>query len=216
VRLDEAGVVFNQLFLTRTHNILGELLPEFGHIAETLRVIDVPRETNGQILRILMNADLEQAVGFLSMARQAVAAPSPEIPTELADVGRSSDDHWRWRFRMATRIASLLDAQRYGVVALYLFGSTKNATAGPGSDIDLLVHFRGGPEQREELRLWFAGWGQALAEMNFLRTGYRTDSLLEVHFVGDDEIDRHGSFATRIDAITDPARPLALGTALKP
>ena len=44
---------------------------------------------------------------------------------------------------MAERIAAELDRERFGVVALYLFGSVKNATAGPGSDIDLLVHFRG-------------------------------------------------------------------------
>ena len=70
----------------------------------------------------------------------------------------------------------------------YVFGSTKNATAGPGSDIDLLVHFRGPQQQREELALWLDGWSLCLAEMNYLRTGYRTDGLLDVHCVTDEDI----------------------------
>ena len=44
---------------------------------------------------------------------------------------------------MAERIAADLDAERFGVEALYVFGSVKNATAGPGSDIDLLIHVEG-------------------------------------------------------------------------
>ena len=39
--------------------------------------------------------------------------------------------------RMAERIARAIDAERYGVKAMYVIGSTKNATAGPSSDIDL-------------------------------------------------------------------------------
>ena len=32
---------------------------------------------------------------------------------------------------MAKRIAAEIDGERFGVVAIYLFGSTKNAAAGP-------------------------------------------------------------------------------------
>ena len=49
---------------------------------------------------------------------------------------------------MAERIAAELDAERFGVKGMYLCGSVKNATAGPGSDIDLLVHFSGNAQQR--------------------------------------------------------------------
>jgi len=60
-----------------------------------------------------------------------------------AAAARPGDDHWRWRLRMVQKIAAELDPERYGVKGLYLYGSTKNATAGPGSDIDVLVHFAG-------------------------------------------------------------------------
>ena len=111
---------------------------------------------------------------------------------------------------MVTHIASQLDGERFGVESLYVFGSTKNATAGPGSDIDILVHFRGSEKQREELMLWFEGWSLALAEVNYLRTGYKSDGLLDIHIVTDDDIARKTSYASKIGAVTDPARPLPL------
>ena len=94
--------------------------------------------------------------------------------------------------------------------AVYLLGSTKNASAGPKSDIDLLVHFRGTEKQRRDLKLWFEGWSLCLGEMNYLRTGYKSDGLLDVHIVTDDDIARRSSFAVKIGAVTDAARELAL------
>ena len=166
----------------------------------------LPLETGGLILRVLMNADLNQAVGFLSAPQQAVETSG--LPREIAD--RGTDEHWRWRFRMAQRIASELDPRKFGVKAFYLFGSTKNATAGPASDIDILLHFDGTEEQRNDLLLWLDGWSRCLNEVNFLRTGYRTEGLLDVHLVTDKDIAERSSFAVKIDAITDPARRLSM------
>ena len=111
----------------------------------------------------------------------------------------------------ATIIAEETDPARFGVVAMYVFGSTKNAMAGPGSDIDLLVHFRGSEEQRKDLMLWLQGWSLCLAEINFLRTGYRSDGLLDAHLVTDEDIANHTSYAVKIGAVTDAARELPLG-----
>jgi pyruvate, water dikinase len=101
------------------------------------------------------------------------------------------------------------------VVAMYVFGSTKNATAGPASDIDLLIHFRGEPEQQRMLELWLRGWSQCLDEINYLQTGYRTDGLLDAHIVTDEDIAKRTSYAVKIDAVTDAARPLALASTTK-
>ena len=59
------------------------MLPEFGHLTDTLRVIDVPRETSGLILRVLMNADLDQAVAFLSSPQQRIRQIESEIEISL-------------------------------------------------------------------------------------------------------------------------------------
>ena len=94
--------------------------------------------------------------------------------------------------------------------AAYVFGSTKNATAGPASDIDLLLHFVGTEEQRRALLAWLEGWSLCLGEINFLRTGHRVEGLLDVHLVTDEDIARRTSFAVKIDAVTDAARPLPM------
>jgi hypothetical protein len=62
---DEENVIFNEKFLLESKNILPEILPQYSKLSDTVRVIDVPKTTNGLILSILMNADLEKAVGFL-------------------------------------------------------------------------------------------------------------------------------------------------------
>lgn len=119
-------------------------------------------------------------------------------------------EFWRWRLQMAQRLAAELDPDRFGVKALYLVGSTKNATAGPASDIDLVVHIGGTDRQREELLLWLEGWSLCLDELNCLNTGHRTGGLLDVHLITDRDITDGTSYAIRIGASTDPARPLDL------
>ena len=203
---DDPATAFSELFFLRSRNVLQEVIPEFAYLAETLRVIDVSLETGGLILRVLMNSDLDQAIAFLSAPQQKI----PAVESESETTGQETNDHWRWRFRMAQKIAADLDPRKFGVNAFYLIGSTKNATAGPASDIDILLHFQGSEEQRKDLLLWLEGWSRCLGEMNFLRTGYRTDNLLDVHLVTDRDIAERSSFAVKIDAITDPARKLPM------
>jgi hypothetical protein len=203
---DDPQVVFNEAFFTRSPNALAHLASEFAFLADVVRVIDVPQATGGLVLRVLMNADLDEAVGLLGAPTHGV---EPRLESGAATEPRA-EDHWRWRLRMAQRIAALLDPARFGVRALYVFGSTKNATAGPASDIDLLVHVEGNGERRRALEVWLQGWSQCLSEINYLRTGYRTEGLLDVHYVTDVDIARGEPFAAKIGAVTDPARPLAL------
>jgi predicted nucleotidyltransferase len=203
---DDDGSVFRESFLKKSRSVLQELLPEFAYLSDTLHVIDVPRENNGQILRVLMNAEIDQAVGFLAPPlKETVAAESG-----ITSFGRSGDEHWRWRYRMAQRIAAQVDPRQFGVKSFYLIGSTKNATAGPGSDIDILLHFEGTEDQRRELMLWLEGWSRCLAEMNFLRTGFRSEGLLDVHLITDKDIAERSTYAVKIDAVTDPARKLPM------
>lgn len=209
---DDSETVFKESFLQRSQNLLPELLPEFAALAETLHVIDVPGTCGGLILKVLMNADIDQAVAYLAAPSQTSGR---ESDVENAVAERSSEEHWKWRFRMAQRIAAQLDPQKFGVQAFYLIGSTKNATAGPASDIDLMLHFTGTEAQRQELLLWLEGWSCCLSEINFLRTGYRTPGLLDVHLISDQDIQQRGSYAVKIDAVTDPARKLSMGGRLR-
>ncbi|MCU0289596.1 MAG: nucleotidyltransferase domain-containing protein, partial [Acidobacteria bacterium] len=205
---DDPGIIFNESFFTKSDNILADILPEFASFSDTIRVIDVPQSTNGLILRILMNADLDEAVCILAEPVSGSRVPEPIGKKESRP--RSTEDFWRWRYNIAERIAEHLDAQRFGVKGLYLFGSTKNATAGPRSNIDILVHFNGSEEQRIGLLTWLEGWSLSLAEINYQRTGYKSDGLLNIHLVTDEDIKNKTSYALKIGAVTDAAKPLPL------
>ncbi len=209
---DEGNAVFNERFLSSSPNVLADLAPEFSDLETAVRVIDVPRVSGGQILKILMNAEQEQAVAFLANPVAGVEVPV-ERKRAFAEI-LPIDEHSRWRMRMCERLAASLDAARYGVKGVYVFGSSKNGTAGPGSDIDLLVHVESGEDQREVLASWFEGWSQALAELNHARTGVKRNGLLDIHFVTDSDIARQHSYAAKINAVTDPARALELGKSL--
>jgi hypothetical protein len=203
---DDPGIAFNERFLLESPNCLADILPECAVLAETIRVIDVPRATGGKVLRVAMNGDLGEALGFL-----ATPAPSADDGTDRrAPSETASDDHWHWRLRMAERIADQLDGPRFGVKAMYVFGSTKNATAGPGSDINLLIHFQGSELQKEQLVLWLEGWSLCLAALNFSRTGYESNGLLDYHLLTDEDIGQRTSYAVKIGAVTDAARLLPL------
>jgi len=203
---DDAGIIFNERFLNGSPNILAQILPEYENLSDVIRVIDVPATTGGNILRVLMNADLEEAVGILTKPSKSIDVVRPKglSPTPTAD------DYWRWRMAITRKIAGQLDPAEYGIKAFYVFGSTKNATAGPGSDIDILIHFNGSEKQKANLLLWLDGWSRCLAEMNYLRTGYKSDGLLDIHLVTDEDIRKKTSYAVKIGAITDAARELPM------
>jgi hypothetical protein len=203
---EDEGTTFNRIFLTRSKNVLPELVPEYAFLSDVVRVVDVAEAANGKAVQVLMNAELCEAVALLVDPDEEKCPPVQGASFEDSH----AEDYWRWRYRMAEQIASHLDADRFGVAGLYLFGSTKNGMAGPASDIDLLVHFRGSTYKRKGLVQWLEGWSLCLDEINYLRTGYHSGGLLDVHIVTDDDIARRTSYAVKIDAVTDAARPLKI------
>lgn len=207
--LNNPGTTLNEEFLTGSRNWLPDLLPEFAHLADTVRVVDVADATSGLALQVLMNGDADEALAvFAEPSPEPLEAPFRDA--EAVAPERGTDSHWRWRLQSVERMAELLDPSRFGVKAMYLFGSTKNATAGPQSDIDLLIHFTGTPSQSKELLAWLEGWSLCLSHLNFLRTGYKSDGLLDVHLVTDEDIRKRTSYAVKIGAATDAARPIPL------
>jgi hypothetical protein len=92
----------------------------------------------------------------------------------------ASPEHWRWRQRFAERIAAAIDPVRFGVEAVYLFGSTEAGDANVGSDIDLLVACSGDASRAADLRVWLEGWSLCLAEISFQLYGFPSEGLLDV------------------------------------
>jgi hypothetical protein len=210
---DEGDSLFNEDFLMSSENLLLTFLPDMVGFEEIIRVIDVPASTDGMVMQVLMNGDTNRAVAMLS--------PLSELDGEMDETvlgtrvtTRQKDVHWQWRLRNVEKLAAQLDPARFGVKGLYLFGSVKNAHAGPASDIDVLVHFGGTDTQRSDLLSWLEGWSLALSQINFLRTGFKTSGLLDVHLITDEDIAKRDCFALKIGAVSDPARPLTMGTAI--
>lgn len=82
---DEPDNVFAEGFLRRATNQLERIAPEFADLADVLRVIDLPAETGGRVLRVLMNGDQDEAVGYL-------AAPTGSAPGRSFARARSSEN----------------------------------------------------------------------------------------------------------------------------
>lgn len=203
---DSEDVIFNEPFFRKSENMLEHLVPEYKHLEETVKVIDVTHAAEGQILRVLINAELEEAVAFLDEPK---ASKVKTLDTSEY-VEWQPSNYWQWRYKMAERMAELIPAEKFGVKGFYIFGSSKNANAGPASDIDLLIHIEDNADT-EKMNLWFEGWSECLSELNYLKTGYTSEGLLDIHYVTDEDIEKRTSFASKIGAITDPAKQLKIG-----
>ncbi|MDR1893928.1 MAG: nucleotidyltransferase domain-containing protein [Spirochaetales bacterium] len=213
---DEGENVFHRNFLTTSRNMLPELLPEYAQLEDLIYVVDIPQETGGKCLNVIMNGDEGKAVAFL--AEGTGPAAHPESPAAGAWVPESQEDHWRWRLAMAERIAKTLDTGALGVKAFYVLGSSKNGTAGPESDIDLLIHVTGEAEKTAKLNLWLSGWSLCLEQVNYLRTGKRGGGVLDIQLITDKDLAENSSYAQKIGAVTDAALeiPVAAAEASRP
>jgi pyruvate,water dikinase len=63
---DEAGIHFNEAFLSKQPSIFSDLVPEYSYLADVVRVLDIPALTEGRILKVLMNARTEKALAILA------------------------------------------------------------------------------------------------------------------------------------------------------
>ncbi len=120
-----------------------------------------------------------------------------------------ANNHWKWRYQMAEAIANRVDKEAFGVKAIFLIGSTKNANSGPASDIDLMIHFSGTEEQKLLLQTWIDGWSKCLDSLNNMLTGHHDPrGLIDLHLITDKDIQAADSYTVKIGAHTDPARKL--------
>jgi predicted nucleotidyltransferase len=172
---DQEDNLFNEKLLLETDNKLTTVLQGYKNFEDIIHLIKISDIIPGGTMSVIMDGEANEALAYLK-----------------------PPDHLTWRTQKVEEIAQALDPDIYGVKALYLIGSTKDGSAGPSSDIDLLVHFKGTEEQKDRLIAWFDEWGKKLGEENKERTGYETGGLLDVHFITDEDIKNRSSWATHI------------------
>ena len=179
--------LFNEQILLELENKLSEFLPACINFGDVVRVIKISDIIPGGTLSVIMDGEAKEALAYFKPA-----------------------DHLTWRTQKIDEIAQTLDPKLYGIQAMYLIGSTKDGSAGPTSDIDLLVHFKGSEEQKDKLMAWFKEWGKKLAKENKERTGFITDELLDVHIITDDDIKKKSSWASHITSPYQSVRKIEL------
>ena len=54
-----------------------------------------------------------------------------------------------------------------------------------------------------------------LGEINYQKTGYKTDGLLDIHYITDKDIEKKDSYALKISAVADGATRLELAEEIK-
>jgi hypothetical protein len=62
----EDGGILNRAFLMGAPNQLEALVPEYAHLGRAIRVIDVAAATGGQVMKVAMNAEDNEALGYLA------------------------------------------------------------------------------------------------------------------------------------------------------
>ncbi len=206
---DDNDTIFKQAFFSGTKNALPNILPIYSYLSEVLKVITIGETFANKELVVLMNGDLQKAIAYLEHPAYIDSDIKSDYNT-IPEIGDLDEDGWKWRHYMAEQIAKQINMEEFSVKGIYLFGSTNNCTARLNSDIDLLIHFDGTNEQKERLDDWLQGWSLALSEMNYIRTGYKLDGLLDVHYITDKDIINRTSYAIKIDSIYDPAYPLRI------
>jgi len=63
---DEDGILFNEDFFRRSPNRLEVFAPEYAYLQDVVRVVDVAEATGGLELRVVMDGDEDEALGFLA------------------------------------------------------------------------------------------------------------------------------------------------------
>ncbi len=184
---DEEENVFNERLLKHSPNVLTELLPSGKGMENFIRVIHIPDTYPSSKLAVVMDGDANEALAYIK-----------------------PPDHWEWRMDKVRELARNLDADFYDVKAMYVMGSTKDGTAGPSSDIDLLIHFEGNERQREMLLEWFKQQEKKYIEENEERTGRSCSKLLDVHIITEKDIENKTSWASHIDSPYSSAREIPL------
>ncbi|MBN1859953.1 MAG: nucleotidyltransferase domain-containing protein [Candidatus Thermoplasmatota archaeon] len=184
---DEQDNLFNEQTLLNMENRLSKIVQGYKNFEHVVKLIGISDILPGGTLSVIMDGEANEALAYIKPA-----------------------DHLTWRTMKIEEITQALDPDLYGIEGMYLIGSTKDGSAGPTSDIDLLVHFKGTEEQKDKLMAWFDEWGKKLAQENKERTGFETDALLDVHIITDEDIKRKSSWASHITSPYQTVRKLNL------
>lgn len=205
----DKDVIFNRNFFMKNSNTLTRYAPEYEHLSDVVRVINVRESTGGAIVRILMNADEDFAMAIITDPTSSALYTSNTFYSAIK-TDSSPEEALQWRKRMVESVALKLEPERFGIIDVYLYGTVFNDTASSNSDIDLLVIHNSTTEQLNELKLWFEGWNNCLSQLNYNRSGFSIEKFLDITYISQKDLKDQKYYADLIEPANKMSRKLKL------
>ncbi len=180
---DEKDVIFNETFFENSDNMLARFAPDYEDLANIIKVINVPESYGGKILRLLMNAEEESAIAYITDK-----STKPTYGDTGQENGTYFEEPWRKRVKIAEAFAAELDSEKYGVKKAYLFGTTYHKNAAANSDVDILLIFDGNSGMKSALEEYVFGWNMALCVSHYEATGFELRRMIDAHIKTEREV----------------------------
>ncbi|ROL56767.1 pyruvate, phosphate dikinase [Bacteroidetes/Chlorobi group bacterium Naka2016] len=195
--LQEEGTIFNEFFINRSFNFLGEFLSEYVHLSPILKVVSIPKETGGKVLKIISSASSNTSIGFFS---ESSISPIFKVyqPKLVKEAKAQLEEPWELRWKFAEKMISKLKPVKYGVLGVYLFGTVYNKTASETSDLDLLFLVENNKENLMRLVSWLEPWEALLKEIIYINTGFNHPKPLDVKFITPEECTKENYYFNEI------------------
>jgi predicted nucleotidyltransferase len=180
---DDADVIFNNDFFENAENTLDRFTKDFQHISNIVKVINIRESKAGKIMRVLMNSTEEKAIAYFTGIDPQ--SSSKAIKTNSVNTSEAQN----WRTRMAEAFAQSIDMKKYNIIGIYLAGSVFKGESTPESDINLIIHSNAKQSEKDDFLKWAEGWNSALKSINYNRTGFQLDNILDIAIVSDEDIE---------------------------
>jgi len=78
----EKGAFFNYHFFRSCPSVMSRFISEAAEMERHIKVIDIKQVTSGKVMEVIMNAQKEKAIGFLTRAAPTGAPPCP-VPHDI-------------------------------------------------------------------------------------------------------------------------------------
>lgn len=179
---DNPEIFFNESFFKNSENMLTEYLPEFGDLEDIVRVIDVRKASGGLVCKILMNAEIDEAM--------AILAPSSDQHhlDQYKSGSFDSIDEDKWRLRIAEKVADYIDKDLFSINEIYIVGDCVKGTANSFSKIEMIFIVSRMDDHTSGLTYWLDGFSSYVEDNYFEKTGNRIEELIESKIIMDSDI----------------------------
>ncbi len=179
---DDEDVIFNEKFFEESENILETILPDFAFLKDYIKVIDVPENHNGMIVRILMNGDEDRGMALLLRPGQKITRADAIKEPLHEESGKDISSIHIWLQEMVKRLAKDIELTKFGIIKIFEHGKLED------KKVELIFLMKDKRKEFPELACWLKGWNASLAHMVFLKYGKNVSDVLEITLIDEEDL----------------------------